>query len=199
MRLIFELSEEVYSIVVRKPTRSIKNLLDFVKRLGATGECRRQPSCILHSRRSPSSLGTWRGDGAGDYPTIESFAYVEEISFVHVGKPWLLYTQRTRHATEDRPLHAETGYFRPVGDGVVEVVMAYPTGHVEVASGTVRDQDIEIVTVTLVATPTAKRIDQVVRRITVDGDELHYTLAMAAVGEPLTPHLEATLHRAADG
>ena len=124
------------------------------------------------------------------------FAYVEEISFVHVGKPWLLYTQRTRHATEGRPLHAETGYWRPVGDGNVEVVMAYPTGHVEVAAGTVRDHDVEIVTATLVATPTAKRIDQLLRRITVDGDELRYTLAMAAVGEPLTPHLEATLHRA---
>ena len=56
-------------------------------------------------------LGTWRGGGAGHYPTIEPFEYVEEISFVHVGKPWLLYTQRTRHAVEDRPLHAETGYF----------------------------------------------------------------------------------------
>ena len=156
------------------------------------------PPAELHPALAPVAflLGTWRGDGAGFYPTIESFAYVEEISFVHVGKPWLLYTQRTRHATEDRPLHAETGYFRPTGDGVVEVVMAYPTGHVEVASGTVGDHDIEIVTVSLVATPTAKRIDQLVRRITVDGDGLRYTLAMAAVGEPLTPHLEATLHRA---
>jgi hypothetical protein len=141
-------------------------------------------------------LGTWRGDGAGHYPTIEPFTYVEEISFIHVGKPWLLYTQRTRHAVEDRPLHAETGYFRPTGNGVVEVVMAYPTGHVEIAEGTVGERTIEIVTSTLAAAPTAKRVDRVERRISVDGDELHYTLAMAAVGEPLTAHLEATLRRA---
>jgi hypothetical protein len=140
-------------------------------------------------------LGTWRGDGAGHYPTIEPFTYVEEISFVHVGKPWLLYTQRTRHAVEDRPLHAETGYFRPTGDGVVEVVVAYPTGHVEIAEASVGPGSIEIVTATLAATPTAKRVDRVERRISVDGDELHYTLAMAAVGEPLTPHLEAALRR----
>ena len=106
------------------------------------------PPAELHPALAPVAflLGTWRGDGAGHYPTIESFAYVEEISFVHVGKPWLLYTQRTRHATEGRPLHAETGYWRPVGDGAVEVVMAYPTGHVEIAAGTVRGNGIEIVT-----------------------------------------------------
>ena len=60
-----------------------------------------------------------------------------------------------------------------------------------------RGTSVDVVTGTLAATPTAKRVDQVERRITVEGDELHYTLAMAAVGEPLTPHLEATLRRAA--
>jgi hypothetical protein len=151
----------------------------------------------LHPALTPLAflLGSWRGSGAGNYPTIEPFTYVEDISFVHVGKPWLLYSQRTRHAVEDRPLHAETGYFRPTGDRVVEVVMAYPTGHVEIAEASVGNGSIEIVTATLAATPTAKRVDRVERRITVDGDELHYTLAMAAVGEPLTPHLEAVLHR----
>jgi hypothetical protein len=74
--------------------------------------------------------------------------------------------------------------------------MAYPTGHVEVAEGVVDGTTIEVVTGMLLATPTAKRVDQVARRIVVDGDELRYTLAMAAVGEPLTPHLEATLRRA---
>ena len=153
----------------------------------------------LHPALSPLAflLGTWRGDGAGFYPTIESFAYVEEISFVHVGKPWLLYTQRTRHATEDRPLHAETGYWRPVGDGdrrggdgVSDGPRRGGLGHR--ARPRHRDRHRHAWR----PRPTAKRIDQLVRRITVDGDELRYTLAMAAVGEPLTPHLEATLHRA---
>ena len=155
------------------------------------------PAAELHPALAPLAflLGTWRGDGSGHYPTIEPFAYIEEIAFVHVGKPWLLYTQRTRHATEGRPLHAETGYWRPVGEGTVEVVMAYPTGHVEIAEGTVRGTSVEVVTSTLAAAPTAKRVDRVERRITVEGDELKYVLAMAAVGEPLTDHLEATLRR----
>jgi hypothetical protein len=155
------------------------------------------PAAELHPALAPVAflLGTWRGDGSGHYPTIEPFAYIEEIAFVHVGKPWLLYTQRTRHATEGRPLHAETGYWRPVGEGTVEVVMAYPTGHVEIAEGAVRGTSVEVVTSTLAAAPTAKRVDRVERRITVEGDELKYVLAMAAVGEPLTDHLEATLRR----
>lgn len=143
-------------------------------------------------------LGTWRGEGSGSYPTIEPFGYVEEITFVHAGKPWLLYAQRTRHAVEDRPLHAETGYWRPVGDGRIEVVMAYPTGHVEVAAGMVDGTTVEVRTATIDATPTAKRVDEVTRRITVAGDVLRYELAMAAVGLPLTPHLTATLRRQHD-
>ena len=149
----------------------------------------------LHPALAPLAflLGTWRVGGAGHYPTIEPFAYVEEISFVHVGKPWLLYTQRTRHAVEDRPLHAETGYWRPVGDGVVEVVMAYPTGHVEIAEGTVRGPASR-------SSPHVGGADGQACRPVERGSRSMATSCTTRWRWPGSasrspPHLEATLHR----
>lgn len=42
----------------------------------------------IHPFVAPLSylLGTWRGQGEGEYPTIPSFRYGEEISFSHSGK-----------------------------------------------------------------------------------------------------------------
>ena len=82
-------------------------------------------------------LGVWRGAGEGSYPTIESFGYTEEVTFSHVGKPFLGYTQKTKHAVSGAPLHAEAGYLRAVGAGRVEFVVVQPSGIVELHSGTV--------------------------------------------------------------
>jgi hypothetical protein len=42
----------------------------------------------LHPVLQPVSclLGTWRGEGEGGYPTIQSFKYGEEIKLWHSGK-----------------------------------------------------------------------------------------------------------------
>ncbi|MGF1595614.1 MAG: FABP family protein [Acidimicrobiales bacterium] len=149
-------------------------------------------------------IGVWRGRGAGRYPTIEPFEYVEEVTFGHVGKPFLAYAQKTRHAETDLPLHAETGYWRPVTDdagGVtgLEVVLSHPTGIVEIYAGTVDGAVdgtvIEMQTRSIGLTPTAKSVTDVRRRFELDGDTLRYDVAMAAVGQPLTHHLSAELHR----
>lgn len=48
----------------------------------------------------------------------------------------------------------------------------------------------------VIVAPTAKQVDATERRISIDGDTMRYEVHMAAVGEPMTLHLEATLQRA---
>ena len=144
-------------------------------------------------------LGTWRGSGRGDYPSIEPFDYLEEVTFGHIGKPFLTYSQKTRHRDTDQPLHAEFGYWRPATDDNLEVVLAHPTGIAETTQGSYSlsadELEIKLETTNLGLTATAKEVTQVVRTITATADTLHYTLDMAAVGYPLQRHLEATLSR----
>ena len=147
-------------------------------------------------------LGTWRGSGRGDYPSIEPFDYLEEVTFGHVGKPFLAYSQKTRHKDTGEPLHAETGYWRPVASDTIEVVLAHPTGIAETTQGNYAlssksegELTIKLATSHIGLTATAKEVTQVVRRITATADTLHYTLDMAAVGHPLQRHLEATLSK----
>src|SRR5205085_3544981 len=78
-------------------------------------------------------LGTWRGEGEGEYPTIKPFRYREEVRFSHNGKAFLIYSQRTEAIDSDQPMHAETGYLRVVGDDQVEFVIAQPIGFAEIS------------------------------------------------------------------
>jgi THAP4-like, heme-binding beta-barrel domain len=141
-------------------------------------------------------LGEWRGEGRGEYPTIEDFGYREEVVFGHVGKPFVSYTQRTWALDDGRPLHSEAGYLRPQPGGRVELVLAQPAGLVEVDEGAVRDGHVELTSTLIARTPSAKEVTEVRRSLDVDGDVMRYQLEMAAVGQPRQFHLEAELHRA---
>lgn len=143
-------------------------------------------------------LGTWAGRGSGDYPTIDDFGYLEEVTFGHVGKPFLSYTQRTR-SEDGAPLHAESGYLRVPTVGRAELVLAQPSGVTEIDEGAVSDDAgalvLELTSTVVGLTSTAKEVLSVARSIRVEGDELSYTLRMGAMGQPLQHHLTATLRR----
>jgi hypothetical protein len=144
-------------------------------------------------------IGTWEGDGVGVYPTIDDFAYHEVITFDDVGKPFLVYDQKAKLA-DGTPSHRETGYWRMTPSGL-EVVIAQPTGIVEIHAGTVGEARIGLVSTDVRRTPTAKEVT--VREWDLelvpdpDGgpDTLRYELRMAAVGQPTQVHLRAALHR----
>ena len=143
-------------------------------------------------------LGTWRGSGHGEYPTIVSFDYNEEITFSHVGKPFVSYVQRTSLAATGLPAHAESGYLRAVGNDEYEFVITSPTGLVEIDRAVVsRDEGltIDVIADAVHRTPSAKPVTEIVRRIVVDGDSLRYDMSMAAMGLALTHHLRAELRR----
>ncbi len=118
-------------------------------------------------------LGTWSGRGHGEYPTIDSFDYVETVTFSHVGKPFLRYEQRTRRIESDgslgAPLHAETGYWRFPVPGRVEAVLSHPTGVTEVEEGsiTVRSDGatvIDLASTSVTLTASAKSVTALGRR-----------------------------------
>jgi len=144
-------------------------------------------------------LGTWTGRGAGKYPTIQPFEYLEEVVFSHVGKPFLAYTQKTSAVADGRPLHAEIGYLRVPQPGRVELVLAHPNGITEIDAGTYSVTgdliEVELSSTTIGLAPTAKEVSALGRSFRIDGDELSYTLRMGAVGQPLQDHLAAVLHR----
>lgn len=138
-------------------------------------------------------LGEWTGSGRGDYPSIEPFSFEETVSFTHTAKPFLAYSQRTKASDDGRPLHAETGFWRIAGERLVEVVLAHPTGIVEVDEGELADGALRLRSVRVAGTSSAKEVREIERVFAFHHDVLRYSLSMAAVGLPLTCHLEAEL------
>lgn len=142
-------------------------------------------------------IGTWRGLGRGEYPTIESFEYTEEVTVTETGKPFLTYAQRT-WSPEGRPMHVETGYLRVPGDGTIEFILAQPTGQTELAEGTLTagtDGFTADLRSRVVNSATAKPVAATERTLRLVGDELTVTFAMAAAGQPMTHHLRSVLTR----
>lgn len=144
-----------------------------------------------------SLIGTWKGEGAGSYPTIDDFVYSEEITFADVGKPFLHYVQKTR-GPSGAPMHTETGYLRIPGNGTAEFVLAQPTGQAELCEGTVHtDGDTVVLEFhsSLLNSASAKQVSSTHRRYEFTGDAVTTTFAMAAVGQLMTHHLRSVLRR----
>lgn len=155
----------------------------------------------LHPDCAPIAwlLGTWRGNGHGDYPTIDKFSYGQELVFAHDGRPFFHYFARSwivdDEGTKVRDAALETGFLRARPEGNLELLLAHSSGISEVWYGEVDTARFELTTDAVIRTGSAKEVTAGKRLYgLVDGD-LMYAYDMAAVGQPLQPHLWARLKR----
>lgn len=143
-------------------------------------------------------LGRWTGSGVGGYPTLPGdFAYRQELIVEAVpGRPVLAHRSRTWDEATGAPLAGEVGWWRP-GDGLrdVELLLAHPTGVVEVYLGEVDGARVELRTDLVARTATAKEVTAAHRLYGLVEGDLLYRVDLAAMGHGLAPHTSARLQR----
>ncbi len=201
------LAERDLPLVVHLPRHPGQKERRWGHTLAGTGADGENPDDALPEGLLPLAalVGSWSGAGAGSYPTIDGFGYTEQIEIHPVpGKPMLAYRSATRASDDGRTLHGESGFWRATGPGEaglapVELVVAQGSGIVEAADGVVdttgEATEVVLTSTTVAGTPSAKLVTATARRYRVVGDTMTYDLDMAAVGQPLLPHLHATLTR----
>ena len=157
----------------------------------------------IHPHCAPLAwlLGGWRGNGEGDYPTIEKFTWGQELIFQQDGRPFIHYMSRAwivdAEGNHVREAAQETGFIRPQEDGTLEFLLAHNTGFVETWHGEIHpDQPrFEIVTDAIARTGTAKDYSAGKRLYGYVEGDLLYAYDMAATGHELQPHTHAQLVR----
>jgi hypothetical protein len=149
-------------------------------------------------------IGAWAGAGVVGYPTMDDVQFGQEIEFSHDGRPFLSYRSRTWLLDADgnqvRPLATETGFWRPQGPAEtggtsLEVLLAHPTGFVEIYLGAVDGPRVELTSDVVARTQSAKEYTAGHRLYGLVQGELMWAMDMAAVGQPLTAHASARLKR----
>ncbi len=156
----------------------------------------------VHERLQPLGflVGRWHGLGVVGYPTVQEQRYEQEVVFAHDGRPFLEYSSRTWIVDEDGQRTGqsarEAGWWRPgKNPRDVEVLLAHPSGIVEVYVGEVVFHKIELQSDLVARTETAKPVNALHRLYGLVEGDLAYAIDMAAVNQSLQPHLSARLMR----
>lgn len=146
-------------------------------------------------------IGTWAGNGHGEYETIEPFQFGQELIFQQDGRPFIHYMSRSwitdPEGTVLRESAQETGFLRPQPDGTLEWVMTHQSGIVEIWYGELHPEQprFEVVTDAVARTETAQEYAGGKRLYGYVNGDLLYAFDMAAMGKELQPHTHAQLRR----
>lgn len=155
----------------------------------------------LHPELMPFAwlLGSWHGNGKGEYPTIEPFEYEQDVIFAHDGRPFVHYFSQSwitdAEGARLRPGAIETGFIRPGKDSNVELILAHNTGFAEIWYGTIEGPRLTLATDMVARTQTAKEYTAGQRMYGLVEGNLMYAYDMAAEGQGMQSHLWGQLAR----
>ena len=143
-------------------------------------------------------LGRWEGAGVVGYPTMQSRNFGQEIVVEHDGRPFLRWNSRSWLLNEDgtieRQAATESGFWRMAGDEA-ELLLAHPTGILELYYGPVEPARITLQTDGVLRSSRAKEYNAATRLYGLVNSNLMWVMDMAAVGTPMTSHVSAELKR----
>lgn len=126
----------------------------------------------------------------------------QELSISHDGRPFLIHWSRTWRLDENgervEPLAMESGFWRPLPNNEVELLLSHPTGISEtwfgkvtvtgIVNAQITGARVELKTDAIVRTTTAKEVTGGERLYGLVDGNLGWVYDMAAVGVPMKSH-----------
>lgn len=155
----------------------------------------------LHPDLAPLAwlVGRWEGAGVIGYPTMESYNFGQEVEVTHDGRPflkWRAQSWRLDEAGDKVSAEAdEVGYWRAFSGGEVELVLAHPTGVLEMYVGRTEGAKIELRTDGVIRSPHGVEYNAAHRLYGNVHSNLMWAMDVAQEGHPLTSHASAELKR----
>ncbi|MEO6885130.1 MAG: FABP family protein [Jatrophihabitantaceae bacterium] len=146
-------------------------------------------------------VGLWQGTGTGVVAsTGVEFEYGQQLSFVHDGRPFLVYEARSWLVADDgsviRQAWRESGFWRPgPGQDDVEAIIASNTGQAMQFAGSAGDLRWDLASTSVVPTATARPVDGERRLYALVDEALVYATELAPAGQAYAAHLNAQLTR----
>ncbi|MDR1237932.1 MAG: FABP family protein [Propionibacteriaceae bacterium] len=144
--------------------------------------------------------GHWEGTGYREWPGEEKISYAIQLDFAENGDDYLHYLAQSFEVDDDgravKPISMETGFWRPLPDGTVDVMMCSPDGYAELWFGKLAPGRIELTTDAVARTKEAKVAYNSGRRLygLVEG-QLMFAFDRSTEDQPLQSYVWATLQR----
>jgi len=139
-------------------------------------------------------FGVWESiEAEVSYPTMDSLKYSEVLEFQPTLQPLLEYKSDTWHSVKKTKMHCEKGFLRIDPDSKkVALLLSHNFGLTEISEGTVDKECLNLQSTSFSRMSFSKSAATVklVRKLELKGEELHSTVLMETVSQPLQLHLK---------